>query len=215
MKGQDAHAAASDLKKGEDVSGPMLEPSVVNTSWVRSLAVLAAVSLAAWGTGFLSSQVAAFVHVAAFGVWLGANVFNTFVVGITMFKVIPRQTFGKIQSHLFPRYFALTTAANILVLGTLLLGPMKGAPSQVATVLWVSLVSSLINWLALEPVTTKVMFQRYDLENLPEKTEEVKAQIKALYGKFGMYHGMSSLINLVILCSAFAHAWFLGSLVAV
>jgi hypothetical protein len=36
-----------------------------------------------------------------------------------MFKNLPRQTFGKVQSKLFPQYFSLTAGANLLALGTL------------------------------------------------------------------------------------------------
>ncbi len=39
--------------------------------------------------------------------------------GITMFKNLPRQTFGKLQSKLFPLYFILSTGMTAVLLGTL------------------------------------------------------------------------------------------------
>ncbi len=64
-------------------------------------------------------------------------------------------------------------------------------------------VTSLFNWFYIEPITTKLMFERYiffptsrsflssqkhtrcltryDLENLPVKTEEVQAKIKVTH----------------------------------
>jgi hypothetical protein len=61
---------------------------------------------------------------------IGLQVFNTFVVGLTMFKNMPRQMFGTVQSKMFPRYFFLTSACNILLLGTLLAAPALGGASQ-------------------------------------------------------------------------------------
>ncbi len=36
-----------------------------------------------------------------------------------MFKSLPRQTFGRLQSKLFPLYFGLSTATSAVLLGTL------------------------------------------------------------------------------------------------
>lgn len=56
-------------------------------------------------------------------------------------------------------YFALTTGANIIMLATLLLGA-KAAPQGPIITLSISLACSLLNWLAIEPVTTRLMFER-------------------------------------------------------
>jgi len=109
----------------------------------------------------MPAKVAAFVHVSAFGIWLGTMIWNTFFVGLTMFKNMPRQTFGRVQAKLFPAYFGLTTGANVIVLGSLLLAGAVPTLSQPTVVLGVALVFSLVNWLAIEPIATKLMFQRY------------------------------------------------------
>ncbi|KAJ9529501.1 hypothetical protein QJQ45_013853 [Haematococcus lacustris] len=203
----------SGVVKG-DVSGPMLEPSAANKGWVRATATLAAVTAAAGSSALLPGRLAAFMHVAAFGLWLGSNIWNTFFVGLTMFKHMPRQTFGRVQSALFPQYFTLTTGCNILLLGSLLLCGAPGpATTSAALALGGALACSMANMLWVEPVATRLMFQRYDIENKPNKSEEDKAQIAVLYKSFGKYHGISSLLNLVITCVAFSHAWFLGGLI--
>ena len=46
---------------------------------------------------------------------------------------------------------------------------------------------------------------RYDLENLPKKSDEVKARIQGLYKQFGKFHGISAMINLIITACAFSH----------
>ena len=70
--------------------------------------------------------------------------------------------------HLISRYFTLTTGANVILLGSLLLASGSGLASmaspalkQAAVVLAVALGASVINWLAVEPVATKLMFQRW------------------------------------------------------
>ena len=49
----------------------------------------AAVIIAARSTEFVPVKVAALVHVLAWGLWLGSNIWTTFAVGITMFKNMP------------------------------------------------------------------------------------------------------------------------------
>lgn len=73
----------------------------------------------------------------------------------------------------------------------------------------VALVSSVVNWLYIEPVATNLMFERYNLENVPG--EKDAAKIKQLYRQFGKFHGISSLFNLVALGAAVFHAWWLAS----
>ncbi|GAX85780.1 hypothetical protein CEUSTIGMA_g13195.t1 [Chlamydomonas eustigma] len=211
-----ANAAASSAitsSKSEDVSGPMLEPSVTNNGWFQTAATVGTVGLVAGSTAFVPANIAAFMHICVFGTWLGANIWNSFFVGITMFKNMPRQMFGKVQAKLFPMYFSLTTGCNAVLLASLCIaaGGMP-ANTQVAGILGLGLASSVMNWVHIEPLATKLMFQRYDLENLPgEKTDEVKEKIKALYKQFGMWHGISASLNLVILCCALSHGWYLGS----
>lgn len=48
---------------------------------VRLAWVSAAVVLAARSTEFLPTQAAAFLHVAAWGLWLGSNIWTTFIAG--------------------------------------------------------------------------------------------------------------------------------------
>lgn len=40
-----------------------------------------------------------------------------------MFKNLPRQTFGRLQSKLFPQYFGLSAGCLVFQLATLIAGP--------------------------------------------------------------------------------------------
>lgn len=87
------------------------------------------------------------------------------------------------------RYFALTTGCNLVLLGSLALakGGLAAAPPNAAVLLGVAAVASLANMLAVEPLATRLMFERYDLENKPARSEDDAARIKALYKQFGMW----------------------------
>jgi hypothetical protein len=106
-----------------------------------------------------------------------------------MFKNMPRQTFGRVQSKLFPMYFALTTGCNLVLLGSLYLaqGGFAAAPANAVNTLAAAAVASVLNWLFIEPLATNLMFQRYDIENKTNKTEADQAEIKRLYGQFGKW----------------------------
>lgn len=49
----------------------------------------AAVIVAARSTEYIPVKVAVLVHLLAWGLWMGSNIWTTFAVGITMFKNMP------------------------------------------------------------------------------------------------------------------------------
>ncbi len=128
----------------------------------------------------------------------------------TQFKNMPRQMFGKVQSKLFPMYFALHAGSIVVCAGCLAFGAAgAGAIAKPAAVsLGTALVSSLLNLLVLEPRATEVMFARYALENAPTRDEQ---KIKQLMKEFGKFHGISSLVNLVSMVAGASYTWWLAS----
>lgn len=74
--------------------------------------------------------------------------------------------------------------------------------------LGIAFVTTLLNLLYLEPKSTSVMFDRYQLEDEGNREgEEYKMKAKS----FGKLHGMSSLANLVALCGGVVHGVRLAS----
>jgi hypothetical protein len=53
------------------------------------------------------------------------------------------------------------------------------------------------------------MFERYDLENMPGGKDS--ESYKELASTFGKLHGMSSVSNLVALCAAAVHGFYIAS----
>ena len=76
----------------------------------------------------------------------------------------------------------------------------------------VSFVSTLLNLLYLEPTSTKVMFDRYQLEDDGKKDSDEYSEKARSFGKL---HGMSSLANLVSLLGGLIHGVRLASGLAI
>lgn len=95
---------------------PWTKPRLHNNPLVRSAIVLSALALAGLSSPFskLPSATLGTVHLLSFATWFGTVFYTTFIAGLTMFKALPRQTFGKLQSKLFPKYFGLCSVTIVL-----------------------------------------------------------------------------------------------------
>jgi Domain of unknown function (DUF4149) len=117
--------SSSSLTGGSSSSSnttPWTQPRLHNTAAFRSVAILgalAAAGLASPTQAVLSAQARAVLHLFSFSTWFGTMVYTTFVLGITMFKNLPRQTFGKLQAKLFPKYFMLSSIMIVVQVSTI------------------------------------------------------------------------------------------------
>jgi hypothetical protein len=80
--------------------------------------------------------------------------------------------------------------------------------SKSTKALGIALVMTLLNQFILEPKATDNMMRRYDLENSNQQDSD---EYKKLKKSFGKLHGISSLVNLIALCAATAHGFFLSA----
>ena len=85
------------------------------------------------------------------------------------------------------------------------LGRLPGLSAAASRALFGSLAMTLLNQFVLEPKSTKVMFERYELDNSDDPNVQESDEYKALRSSFGKLHGMSSLTNLIALCGAAVH----------
>jgi Domain of unknown function (DUF4149) len=94
------------------------KPRLHNKGAFRSIALLGALAAAGLSSNsplkLLSAQGMAALHLFSYSTWFGTMMYTTFILGITMFKNLPRKTFGTLQAKIFPKYFALSSAAIIL-----------------------------------------------------------------------------------------------------
>jgi hypothetical protein len=97
---------------------PWTKARLHNTGTFRSIAILGAIAAAGLSTNspfrLLSAQSMAAMHLFSFATWFGTMFYTTFILGITMFKNLPRKTFGTLQAKLFPMYFGLSSIAIIV-----------------------------------------------------------------------------------------------------
>ena len=207
-----ASSSSADVTTNNNEKEKWIQPQWHNKNWVRSLVLLSSLWIAGKTTitstgGGRVSRTGAVLHLFSFGTWFGTVFYTTFIAGITMFQNLPRQTFGKLQSKLFPKYFFLSSITIILQLLTV---PMIGSGGSTTNPLIVALLATLLNQIILEPYSTKIMLERYDLENSSGGTNTER--YKVLKAQFGKMHGLSSLTNLIAFCGAIIHGYFLSSL---
>ncbi|KAI0343984.1 hypothetical protein BDW22DRAFT_1111710 [Trametopsis cervina] len=164
-----------------------------------------------------------------YGVLLGMSFWVTFVGGVIAHRALPRQQFGALQHRVFPAYFK----TSIVLTGGLLYLWYYGHPTvlehvlqpQVADVAQTYALASIVigqtlNLAVIGPLTSKTMFERYQLEKDEGKSyndPDVSPKMKAITSRFMQLHGISSLLNLgAFIATSFHGLWIaskgLGSL---
>jgi len=168
----------------------------------------------------------------------GFNVWQSFVGGILAYKTLPRQTFGLLQSRIFPVYFSLSTllTAGLLTLEVklrpalyhaLLRAPVatlrtlytagQFSPKSVLTsttgLVLMSGLAHFINGAYVGPEASKVMFKRHRLERLEGRKAErdPTPEMVLLSDTFSRLHSISSTLNLISLVSAGLVGWKIGA----
>ncbi|KJZ71794.1 hypothetical protein HIM_08814 [Hirsutella minnesotensis 3608] len=166
-------------------------------------------------------------HIISYGALLGTSFFHSFINGPVMYKAIDRPAFSLVQRALFPVYFSIQTAVPIVLALTFPGNSLAGVPSGISGLLdvssrWDSLapiaamfVTGLVNLVVMLPATNKVMKERRGQAKRDGKEwfdqGPHSEEMRTLNKKFGMVHGISSLINLGTLVSAIAYGFTLGA----
>lgn len=142
-------------------------------------------------------------HFIFYSVVFGGSIFHSFVVSPIAFKHLKREEFSKLQSEVFPIYFlGQTVAPAVLALST----PLTLCPFTIG-LLALSGLAGAFNYLYLTPVCHKIKDERKKLEAEKKHETVVDGQLQnteeytKLNKKFGTYHGLSMLTNLVSIVS--------------
>lgn len=113
------------------------------------------------------------IHLLAFGTVLGNQIWVSFVGGPIQYSNLPRQTFGVLQSKIFPYFFGLNGALSLLLVGTLAreFKVIREHPFDIfdATVyqaftLATCALSHIVNGLVIGPASSKIMYDRHRQE---------------------------------------------------
>ena len=149
-----------------------------------------------------------FIHLFAFVFWYGALLYFTFIQAPILFKTLPRDLFGLVQSKLFPAYYIISYFCGTLLVVTYnLLHPLKNYVPQDCvkiTALCLMLLFSLGQGLWIGPQVGQLRVQR-------EAAEQAKDQVQVdiLTKAFGKAHGISSLLNLIVIIAGMVYFVYL------
>jgi hypothetical protein len=151
-----------------------------------------------------------------YGTLLGTNIFNTFINGIVTYRTLTRPQFSQLQQRLFPYYFAIQSLAPCLLalswpaprgswtqpthIPDGLVGSLS-TPGGTRTGLVLMVVLGFVNWFVFGPMTTQCIRERKRQETRDgkkywEKGEQTQEMVR-LNKRFGVLHGISSLVNVV------------------
>jgi hypothetical protein len=149
-----------------------------------------------------------FIHFFAFVFWYGTLFYVTFLQAPLLFKTLPRDLFGLVQSKIFPAYYIVSyVCGSLLVVTYHLLHPLKNYVSQDCvkiTALCLMLLFSLAQGIWIGPKVGELRVQR-------EAAEQSKdaAQVEVLTQAFGKAHIISSLVNLIVVIAGTVYLVYL------
>ncbi|KAF1833463.1 hypothetical protein BDW02DRAFT_380338 [Decorospora gaudefroyi] len=172
-------------------------------------------------------------HLLSYGTLLGSTLFQSFVSGVVAFRVLPRAQFSTLQKHTFPVYFTLQTLTPLVMLITYPRGASSLFPSFLTStpltatrtdtmsswLIGTMLVTALVNWVYIGPKTTEVMGLRKHQETRDGKKSydagPHSKEMEELNRRFGVLHGVSSLVNMVGLGAMVWYGGVLGEGIAI
>jgi hypothetical protein len=162
----------------------------------------------------------------SYGTLLGSTLFQSFIGGIIAFRVLPRPQFSTLQKNTFPAYFLLQTISPVLMAITYPAGWRALLPNQhqqlstdrlAFTLVATMLLTGVINMAYVGPQTTEVMRLRKHQETRDGKKSYDAGphsdEMKKLNKRFGVLHGISSLVNLVGFLSMCWYGFVLGEVI--
>lgn len=160
-----------------------------------------------------SSTSVFFLHLVSFAAHFGAQIWVTFIAGFTMFFNLPRIMFGRVQSRLFPVYFATTLVLSCVTLVTFTIRKhdveWTSTDAKEAIILTICVISTFINSFVMAPEIIKSLVTVFDLEKASgvaylvgyaDRTELKKnPDYIAHYRWFRVVHSVSGIANVVTL----------------
>jgi hypothetical protein len=148
------------------------------------------------------------VNFFAFVFWYGTLLYFTFIQAPLLFKRLPRELFGQVQSVLFPAYYWISYICGTLLVVTYhLTHPLTNyAPEDCVKIsaLYLMLLFSLVQGLWIGPKVAALRIKRLEAEKAQNQP-----QINALGKEFGKAHGISSFFNLVVIISGTVYLVYL------
>ncbi|CAM9538798.1 unnamed protein product [Pylaiella littoralis] len=190
-------------------------------SWVNRVVILASVVLLTLTTLTkqanipLSQATLRLGHLCSFSAWFGTSVWVSFIAGVVLMRAVNMDNFGLAQAKLFDAYFKFSLLC-LAVAGFTATALTSSSFSSVdeesngtAIKAWpflVALVCVVANLVFFSPQTTITMMERRRVcRELGVERNSPDPQVRKLSKRFGMFHGICNLLNLVALACGSVH----------
>ncbi|CAF0766801.1 unnamed protein product [Adineta steineri] len=169
-----------------------------------------------------SSTNISFLHLLGVAGGFGISFWITAVHGRAVQRMLTRQEFATVQSHLSTVYFSSSAVFAGLSLGSFLLRHPFNTWSKEAKNLGIALIVALaaaeINSLVLNPLVTNLMFDRNNIEFLQsaKTADDIElltrddAKYRIISNKFNLFHSISMVSGLVYHGIQWYHLFFLA-----
>jgi len=164
-------------------------------------------------------------HLGSFAVWFGSQFWVTFVAGLTMVTILPRNWFAKVQRVLFDHYFLGGVLMNSAMLSTFMIkhpfSTWHGQTSVMGNGLIASLACVGLNCFLVKPWVTNTSKIMQDFEgdrglgnepgSIKDKNILTDPKYVVIKKEFVKAHSLSAILNLFNMCFSTYHLWYLGS----
>lgn len=167
-----------------------------------------------------------FFYLLSFSIYIGTQIWMTFVSGLSLFFCLPRHHFGKVQQILFPKYFFLNTILTFITLGIfsyehdLEFSENFDASIQMI-VLGVSFVLNLLIRVYLTPPLLKLMLAKNAIEAEAGLGQEVGRNdfgvllncphYRRLHSDFRRIHMTIAMGNIATMACSILHLAYISS----
>ncbi|CAF3255789.1 unnamed protein product [Rotaria sp. Silwood2] len=169
-----------------------------------------------------SSPNVSFLHLIGVAGGFGISFWMTTVHGRAVQRILTRQEFATVQSHLSDVYFSSSAVLASISLGTFLLRhPLKTwsrEAKNLGIALFVALAAAEVNSLVLNPLVTNLMFDRNNIEFLQaaktsddiERLIRNDSKYRVVNNKFNLCHSMSMVSGFIYHGIQWYHLFFLA-----
>jgi len=178
-----------------------------------------------------SSPTTQLVHLSVLSFQYGMHVWVSSVGGSTMFFNMPRHLFGRVQSKLFPKYFLISSVTSLAALGSFALmypESWSGDTKVKGALLAAGLAGNLMNTFYFGPASTRIMWTCQAFEKKMNHGHEIGVMKFDMSGleqhqlqkynlhksKFGMFHGVSVLLNLGVILAHTLYFYYVAKQLA-
>ncbi|XP_068139634.1 uncharacterized protein [Drosophila tropicalis] len=170
------------------------------------------------------STLATLVFLGAFATHFGAQIWMTFVSGLSLYFSLPRHTFGQCQQILFPKYFALNAVLSITMLiiyaKYFLTSWTTSAGFQVCTLALTAFIEVVVR-LYLVPPMLLLMHEKYKIEDAIGSGQEVGVLVQGdlvhcphyqrIHKGFRRIHMIIAIGNMTVMLATCLQLYFLAS----